>query len=254
MEEQTTIEAPVESGGNINGIQVDDQGMAIPQPETTEPAEAEVTTEETSQEAPTEVEPSNEDNSTVEWLKNKGIDPSSPEAIEKVAEMARNAEKAMHSKAQKASELEKAIDSGITQEAESLGLSDDDRLDIARIKTKLTVREFFDAVPEAKEYEQAMISELAAKPHLANDLESLYATAVFKSGGLESVKSQTKRDTLESLAHKQTAAVPRGNATNGSQIESATAITPQNVDQMVARMSVEEYRKRLPEINRAMAG
>lgn len=252
MEEQTTTEAPVVDGGStIQGVQVNDQGQAVePQPEAPEQAEAEVTTE-TSQEAPIKEEPQ-EDNSTAEWLKNKGIDPSSPEAIEKVAEMARNAEKAMHSKAQKASELEKAIDSGITQEAEQLGISDDDRLDIARIKTKLSVREFFENTPEAKDYEQAMVAELQAKPHLAGDLESLYANAVLKSGGLQSVKSQAKRETLESLAHKQTAAVPKGNAVT-SGLNSSSDITPQNVDQIVAQMSPEEYRKRLPEINRAMA-
>jgi len=250
MDEQTTTDTPVETGATIQGVQVNEQGQAVAEPETTETVTADVqTTEEPSQEAPQEEEPSADDNSTVEWLKNKGVDPNSPEALEKVAEMARNAEKQMHTKAQKASELEKAIDKGITEEAEDQGLSDDDRLDIVRIKTKLSVREFFENNPEAKQYEQTMIETLAEKPHLAGDLESLYANAVVKSGSL---KSQGKKEALESLAHKQTAAVPTGNAVN--QGATGVAITPENVDTLVGQNNHEWYLKNLDAINRAMAG
>jgi hypothetical protein len=253
MEDTTTTDTPVDSGAIINGIQVDDQGMAVAQPEDTEPVEAVTTSEEPTQEAPQEEEPEAEvsDNSTVEWLKKKGIDPSSPEAIEKVADMARNAEKAMHSKAQKASELEKAIDSGILQEAADTGFDSDDKLKLVRMETRMNVRDFFDGNPDAKQFETAMIQELTNKPHLAGDLESLYANAVVKSG--KSLKSQGKREALESLAHTQTAAVPKGNAVTGA-FSSSSTITPQNVDQMVSKMSVQEYQKRLPEINAAMAG
>jgi hypothetical protein len=40
MAEETTTDAPVETGATINDIPVDDQGMAIAQPEETEQAEA----------------------------------------------------------------------------------------------------------------------------------------------------------------------------------------------------------------------
>lgn len=255
MEEQTTTNAPVETGGpTIQGVQVDDQGQAVSQPESTEPAEAvATTTEETSQNTSKSEEPSTDDNSTAAWLKNKGIDPTSPEAVEKVAEMARNAEKAMHSKAQKASELEKAIDTGITEEAALQGFSDDDRLDLVRIKTKMNVRDFFDNNPEAKQYEQAMVEALTSKPHLAGDLESLYANAVVKSGGMDAVKSQGKREILEDLAHKQTAAVPRGNAVSSSGM-GAAPITPQNVDQLVGQNNLAWFRQNREAINKAMAG
>lgn len=253
MDENTTTESTVETGGQtIQGVAINDQGQAVSEPETTDTAEAVQATDEPSQDATQDTEPSTDDNSTAAWLKKKGVDPSSPEAIEKVAEMARNAEKAMHSKAQKASELEKAIDQGITDEADALGMTDGDRLEIARIKTRLSVRDFFDTKPEAKQFEQAMVAELQKKPHLAGDLESLYANAVINSGGVDSIKSQAGRDSLEKLAQKQQAAVPRGNAVTAT--SQSNKITPQNVDQMVASMSPEEYRKRLPEINAAMAG
>ncbi len=232
----------------------DDTGVSQDtQPVEAEPVAAEQTdTDVTTQEAPQGDEPSTDDNSTTEWLKNKGVDPSSPEAFEKVAEMARNAEKAMHSKAQKASELEKVIDTGITKEAEDIGFNDEERLDLARIKTKLSVREFFDGNPDAKEYEQAMIAELATKPHLAGDLESLYANAVVKSGNLDAVKSQGKREALESLAAKQTAAVPTGNAVHGA--STPAAITPANVDELVGKNSLGWFQKNQAAINKAMAG
>lgn len=253
MDEQTTTEVPVENGGSqqINGIAVDDQGLALSQPEPTESTEAVPETSEPEQqaaEAPSE--PSNDDELS-KWAEAKGLKLDSENAT-KAAKMAREAEKAMHSKAQKASELEKALDTGITQEAEAQGLGNDERVKLAKLEAKMTVRDFFDANPEARQHEQAMIEELAAKPYLAGDLESLYANALFKSGNLNTVKSQGKKEALESLAHKQQAAVPRGNAVNSGDAGS-TKITPQNVDRIVAGMTPEEYRRRLPEINAAMA-
>lgn len=262
MEDKTTTDASVNDGGNtINGIAVDDQGQAIPQPEETEQAEA-VAQEPTDTQAEepqeeeqpeTESEPEQTDNSTVEWLQKKGIDPNSPEAITKIAEMARNAEKAMHQKAQKASELEKTMEQGIDQEAEAQGFNDQDKIDLVKIKTRLAVRDFWDNNPDAKQYERAMVEELARKPHLAGDLESLYANAKVRSFDSDEVKSQVKRETLQNLAQKQQAAVPSGNAVKGSGA-SSSKITPQNVDQMVSQMDVREYAARLDEINAAMAG
>lgn len=251
----TTTDAPVDDGAiTIQGVQVDDQGMAVAQPEDTDQAEAVETTEETTKEEVKE-EPSTDDNSKIdpsEWLKKKGIDPTSPEAALKVAEMAANAEKQMHEATVKASQLEKTLDTGITEEAEAQGLTDDDRLDIVRIKTKLSVREFFDAHPEAKSLEPAMIEELKAKPHLAGDLESLYASALVKSGNLDSLKSQGKREGLESLAQTQQAAVPTGNATTAG--VTSSEITPQNVDKLVGEHDLEWFHKNRDAINKAMAG
>lgn len=251
MEETTTTDSTV----NDTGVSEDTQ----PVDDSVEPAE-QTATDVTTQDAPESDEPteeapaSDDDNSTAEWLKKKGVDPTSPEAIEKVAEMARNAEKAMHSKAQKASELEKAIDKGITEEAELAGITDTDRVDIARIKTKLTVREFFDNTPNAKPYEQAMIEVLQSKPHLAGDLDSLYANAVINSGNnpVDAAKSQGKREALANLAQKQQAAVPRGNAVNSA--SEVTAITPENVDSLVGSHDHKWYMAHRDEINRAMAG
>jgi hypothetical protein len=242
MEENTTTEEVVQETGAETALPVENKTESAEQSTTEEPSES--ATGESEDSLPSI------DEKLTNFAKAQGIEDVSElsERELRLLKVARDNQAEFQRNRQKASELEKVIDQGITEEAETVGLSDDDRLDIVRIKTKLSVREFFDNNPDAKPFEQAMIQELQNKPHLAGDLESLYANAVVKSGNL---KSEGKKEALQSLAHKQTAAVPKGNAVT-SAMTSETAITPQNVDQMVARMSVDEYRKRLPEINKAL--
>jgi len=81
-------------------------------------------------------------------------------------------------------------------------------------------------------------------------LKAAYAMAVAKNP--DKVKSQARKETLESLAQKQQASVPTGNATNAG--ISSTKITPENVDQLVAKNDLAWFQKHYDEINRAMAG
>jgi hypothetical protein len=238
--EETTTEA------------VADTGVQETQPEVTEtPAEAVTeTTEQVQEETPQE--PSEDD--TSEWLKAKGIDPSDPDAIKKLAKSAREAEKAMHKKAQRASELEKSLQSTSDEVAEDVAVQtgqDPELLKrVQRVEVRDAVRDFWDSHPDARDIEQEMVKELQTRPHLAGDLEALYL--VVKSKNLDSIKSQAKQETLQNLAQKQQASVPTGNATSST--VSSNKITSQNVNEMVSKMSLDEYRRRLPEINRALAG
>lgn len=255
MDETTTTDAPAETGAQtIQGVEVNDQGQAVAQPETTEPAEAvKETTDTPEQGQSTAIEPS-EDEELAAWAENKGLKLDSDNA-KKAAKMAREAERAMHTKAREKSELEKTLTNTSDEVAEDVAINtgqDPELLKrLQRVEVRDSVRDFYDAHPDAREIEREMVAELQKRPHLAGDLEALYA--VVKTQNLDAVKSQGKREALESLAQKQQAAVPRGNAVTGSDM-SPSKITPQNVDQMVAKMSVEEYQKRLPEINAAMAG
>lgn len=262
--EETTTNATVDEGAqSIQGVQVDDQGMAVAQPEETDKAEAVAPTTESKDESKDEPEnkteesksePS-EDEQLASWAEKKGLTLDS-ENTTKAAKMAREAERAMHQKAQRASELEKSIstqsDEIAEQVADQTGQDPELLKRLQRVEVKESVRDFFDANPDAKAIETEMIAELAKRPHLAGDLEALYA--VTKAGDMDAVKSQGKREALQNLAQTQQAAVPTGNATNGAAMSSSTTITPQNVDAMVGSMSAEEYKKRLPEINRALAG
>jgi plasmid maintenance system antidote protein VapI len=256
MEDGTTTDAPVESGAqSIQGVQVDDQGTAVAQPEQTEPAPAvEETTEQPAEGEEEPSEPSADD--TSEWLKNKGIDPSDPEAINKLAKSAREAERAMHSKAQKASELEKTMtemsDASAEQIAQATGQDPEMVKRIQRIEVRDAKRTFFENNPGAAQYEGEM-AKIATESGLYGTAEAIMkaAYAIARSQDIDAVKSQAKRETLEGLAHKQQAAVPTGNAVSSGNIGTGQ-LTPQNVDQMVANMSAEEYRRRIPEINRAI--
>lgn len=267
MDEQTTTNAPVDDGGStIHGIPVDDQGQAIPdkepQPEQPESAEAVSEPVEPSQEAPKEEEPAKADNSSVEWLKKKGIDPTSPEAIEKVAEMARNAEKAMHEKAQKASELEKTVQTTAEDIPVDATQSEIDSARVRNIELRQQLLDWRLANPDKREAEAKMTELLAQKPNLKElvragylDFNELHAIAKGSDAGHDdTVKSQGKREALETLAQKQQAAVPQGNAVNPSGTNSASKITPQNVDQLVKQNDLEWFKAHQAEINAAMAG
>jgi hypothetical protein len=254
MDEQTTTNAPVSEGATIDGVSVDSQGQAVAQPETTETAEAvkEPTTEATTS------EPSSDDNSddVTEFLKKKGVDTSNPEeALRKVADIARNAEKAMHQKAQKASELEKTLSTTSDEVAEDVALATGQDPEVLkrlqRMEVKDVVREFWDTNPQAREFESQMIEELQTRPHLAGDLDALWA--VVQSKNSDVIKSQGKKEALSSLAQKQQAAVPAGNAVQPNGMGSPK-ITPQNVDSLVAQNDMNWFRAHYDEINRAMSG
>lgn len=234
--------------------------------ETALPVQGEQTTAETQTTAePSEASQGEQESSLPEagdklksFAKAQGIEDLSElsERELRLLKVARDNQAEFQRNRQRASELEKSVtaqsDDYAEQVAEQTGQDPELLKRVQRVEVKDAVRDFWDSNPDAKKYEQTMIEILQDKPHLAGDLESLYASALVKSGGIDAVKSQTKRETLESLAHKQQAAVPAGNATN-SAVTSSTKITAQNVNQMVAGMSTEEYQRRLPEINAALA-
>jgi len=259
MDDKTTTDAPVEPGEvqTINGIAIDDQGMAISEPdETTESNSAVETTSETEQEAvEANQEPSEEDEQLTKFAETKGLTLDSDNA-RKAAKMAMNAEKLMHSKANKASELERTMgqmsDDSASQVAQATGQDPEVLKRLQRMEVKDSIREFWDGNPDAKQYESEM-AKIAVESGLYGSPEAIlkasYAMAV--AGNTDTIKSQGKREGLESLAHKQQAAVPRGNAvTSGA---SSEAITPQNVDYLVGKNDMSWYMSHRDEINKVMA-
>jgi len=206
MDEETTTPAPEETGADTA------------QPVTTETTAAEPTASATTEEQTTEAPEGapDEDAELSDWASKKGLELDSDNA-KKAAKMAREAEKAMHQKAQKASELEKAtvaISDEVAETSAAATGQDPELLKrLQAVETKEMVRDFWNQDGIDRKYEPAMIELLKTKPYLAGDLESLYAVAVQKSGGVAAVKSQGKREALESLAHTQQAAVPGGSAT-----------------------------------------
>lgn len=140
----------------------------------------------------------------------------------------------------KASELEKSFvaksDEIAEQVAETTGQDPETIKRLQRIEVKEAVRDFWDSNPDARKYEADMIKIVAERPHLAGDLDALYATAVIKSGGLDAVKSQGKREALENLAQKQQAAAPMGNATNSGTTPKSKPFNELSIAEMEAQL------------------
>lgn len=193
---------------------VTDETVATEAEAVTEPSEA--STDEQEEETPVATEP---DDKLRKYAANQGIELDSPSAI-KAAQLAMKHQAAASRNYQKNSELEKATaaisDEDATATAEATGQDPEYLKRLQRVEVREAVRDFWsqDGVDQA--YEPAMVELLETKPYLAGDLESLYAVAVQKSGGVTMAKSQGKREALTDLAHKQQAAVPTGNATTTS--------------------------------------
>lgn len=272
MDDETTTDAPVESGGqSINGVAIDDQGQAIAAPDETDQGEAVEAPEEpdeTQSDAPAEEESGGdepapetdtEDRKLQKFAKSQGLELDSPNAI-KAAQIAMKAQSEATRNYQRSAEIEKAakitedqIDPAATPEQR-------DNIRVRNLELKYDIQDWKLRNQDKLAHESDMVKVLSDpnKRLLVQEgmlsLDDVYAIARGTSGSEDSIKSQGKREALQSLAQKQQAASPRGNATNSSQLSSTNKITPQNVDQVVGRMSPEEYRRRLPEINRAMAG
>jgi hypothetical protein len=258
--DETTTEATVDTGvTTIQGVQVDDQGTAVAQPEQTEEvAEAVDTTTETEQ-APevkeTSSEPSEEEQ-LAKFAKTKGLELDSANA-KKAAKMAMEAEKRMHQATGRATQLEKTMttmsDESAEQVANVTGQDPEVLKRVQRMEVKDAIRDFWESNPGAREYQSEMAT-IATESGLYGSPESIlkasYALAM--ANNQNAVRSQGKREALESLAHKQQAAVPRGSAVNSQ--SSPQAITPQNVDQLVAQNNQAWFEKNYAAINRAMEG
>lgn len=260
----TTTEAPVESGATtIQGVQVDDQGQAVALPEDNE-GQAEAvkdTVTETVEESESGAEAiPEEDDKLASFAKGQGIeDLSELTAREKsLLKSAYDSKVEYTQKRQRASEMEKTMttmsDESAEQVAESTGQDPEVLKRLQRMEVKDSIREFWDTHPDAKQHEGEM-AKIAVESGLYGSPEAILKAsyAIAMSQNTDAVKSQGKREALESLAHKQHAAVPPGNAVNGSSMTSAT-ITPQNVDQLVAQNSQAWFEKNYDKINKAMAG
>lgn len=235
-DQQTTTDAPV------------DTGVETTQPvQTDQPAADEGTT---SDQTPSNDAPSF-DEDTTKWLESKGIDPSSPEALAKVAKSAREAEKAMHAKAGEASHLKKSMDtvadSYAEEEATATGQDPELVKTVKRLLVRDSIREFWDAHPDAKEHESAIAQIVQERPYLANDLEAAYALIQSKNA-----KSEGAKQALENLASKQRAAAPSGAAVS-SAVTTKASITRAELAKRTQAGDIGWLNKNMPTINQMVA-
>lgn len=263
MEEQTTTDAPVVDGGSqINGVPVNDQGQAIePQPEAPAPAEAVTETTESEQKPQANSEPveeidASEQEQLEKFAKTKGLTLDSDNAI-KAAKMAMNAEKLMHKATSKASELEKSTKISEEQIPTDATPEERDNVRVRNLELKFDIQEWKRLNPDKAAQEAQMAQVLVSDPVKRELVQSGYLSlddlySIATAGNVEAAKSEGKKEALTNLAQKQQAAVPTGNAVNPSG-GTASQITPQNVDQLVAQNDLNWFREHYDEINRAMA-
>lgn len=147
-----------------------------------------------------------------EWLRNKGIDPSDPEALDKVEQKWREAEKGFHTQRQEAK-------SKLKDEAVIAVTGDDDvRSALAQVQVQLAVNDFYSAHPDARELDGRMAEIVQAKPYLAGDLEAVYALANADSlkDRLAAAEARGREAAKLEIAKSSAAASPKGNASTGS--------------------------------------
>jgi hypothetical protein len=183
-------------------------------------------------------EPSTTDDNS-SWLQSKGIDPQSPEAIVKLAEMARNAEKRMHESTAQASELKKALESGDNAEvAQALDVPEEmlqnpvfqqlvdkiNQLEAGQttIATANKVNDFFAQNPDARNYESAMTAIVTDNPTIGTlvkggylGFDQLYAMAKGSDANRDdTLKNTGGKEALERIADKQQGRAVSGKATS----------------------------------------
>lgn len=237
QDEGAQVAQPVESSGAEAAAEQPqaDQSASTPQDQ---PNESSADSE------PQAQEESQADDITA-WAEKKGLPMDDPV---KLAQMYRDAEKKMHEVTQQRTNVEPP------QPLEPTGDANYDALVERQNKQELRtyVRDWFDANPEMKQHRQELMQIANERPWLTN-LDDIRAHYLADPSRLESLKTEGGREALTNLAQKQQQTPPNAGATNANSYAS-TKITPQNVDQMVANMTPEEYQKRLPEINAALQG
>lgn len=229
----TTTDEP-----QVNDGAVVDPGTETPPAQPVEP-QADAAVDAQTDQPPTDAPGAGEESQATgddinAWLKAKGIDPSSPEAVAKVAEMARNAEKRMHQTTQEASQLKKAIVAEQPQSETSIPehLQNDpfvkglvERLDahdaaLGTITVKDEVSTFFQSNPDAAAYEAQMAEMVVNRPELGEavrsgvlSLSDLYAMALASGDAIKQAKAEGGKEALTAVADKQQARAVPGSAT-----------------------------------------
>lgn len=240
MDEETTTSESVDSGAEAQLESTDTQTGAVNQ---------DADTSQTSEN--TETGPDTSDNSEEtelkDWAAKKNLPLDDPL---KVAKMYRDAEKQMHetSKKSKEGQLKNAV-----TDANSEASIDD----MQALKNEVAALGFYVQHPEAKQFEQEMVSILEEKPWLANDLEVVLDAAKGRSTTeatrLVAERQAGKKEALTQAAQAERAAPPATSATQPG-YSSNSKITLDNVDELIAKNGQEWFVKNRDKINAVLAG
>lgn len=269
MEEQTTTNSVAQEATgvqHVNGVAIDDQGMAIAasddgtQPEAATEEAGSHTEESDSANDSGEVDNTSQSNTSsqpvddelTKWAQAKGLELTSDSEI-KLAKMARESEKAMHSAKSEAKSVLQEEAMKTNEMADPLAEK------IASLEAKVAISDFYNANPDARAYDEKMGEALANDPALleyvrsTGNISAVYG--IVKSADTakdaESFKKEGGREALTQLASKQQAAAVKGSAVNSAP-SSSEKITPQNVDELIGKNGQQWYMAHRDEINKVL--
>lgn len=236
MDEETTITQPIDDAGAqappVDAVVTD----AADETTTTEPSEPSQDSTEETQPAPTV------DDKLQKYAQSNGIELDSPGAV-KAAQIALKQQQEATRNYQKSQELEKATN--ITQEQLPADVTpaQQENVRIRNLELKYEIQGWKLQNQDKLALESEMIKVLSdpTKKALVQEgyltLDEVYDLAKAKSpDNSAEVKSQGKREALQSLAHKQQAAVPAGHATS-------PGVTPK--EKPFAELSIAEMEAKL---------
>lgn len=231
MDESTTNAATQEEAQVTAQPPVDEQSAAAvtTDSEPTQPPAEEVTDQETDDASA----PSTDDDLADYWSK-KGIDINTPEGQRAAAKSYREAEKAMHQKAQQASELEKQINEQPFEVDTDNELLRQIAQDNANTRTALEVQQWKASKSITPAQDEALgqfvtdnpkIGYLVKNGHISYD--QLYAMSGVGNVDPSALKKEGGQEALQKLANKQRATAVTGNAVSSAP---PAGITKENVD------------------------
>jgi hypothetical protein len=268
MEQQTTTDSVAQEATgvqHVNGVAIDDQGMAIAADDDRTQLEAATeeagshTEESDSANDSGEVDTTSsnekssqpEDTELTKWAQAKGLELTTETEI-KMAKMARESEKAMHSA--------KSDKSVLQEEAMKTNDSADPIAEkLASLEAKVAISDFYNANPDARAYDEKMGEALAEDPALleyvrsTGNISAVYGIVKSQDSAkeAESFKKEGGREALTQLASKQQAAAVKGSAVNSAP-SSSEKITPQNVDELIGKNGQQWYMAHRDEINKVL--
>lgn len=237
-EEPTTVPDVVDTGA--------DQALPV-QPNEPQPADDQPVAEpsEPSQDAePSEASAPQVDDKLTKFAKSQGIDLDSPSAI-KAAQIAMKAQSEATRNYHKSAELEKVTNIAPEQVPADATPQQQENVRIRNLELKYEIQGWKMQNQDKLALESDMVNILndPNKKLLVQEglltLDDIYSLAKASSpDNSAEVKSQGKREALQSLAHKQQAAVPAGHATNPSTTPKEKPFNELSLEEMRAKLGV----------------
>lgn len=222
METETTTDAVTQDSGASSAQPVEQHAEAVTTT-TSEPISTDSTATTTTDDVTTDSAPEVDSGDINDWLSKKGIDPTSPEAVQKIADMARNSERAMHKSAQERAEAQRQLTSAFENQADPADPSAWMQGQVQELKLKDMARDFVDRHPDARDDLGGMSEYLKTNKDIQTlteagvlTLDQVHAMYVNSPAQADKLKTQGGQEALKKLANKQRAAAVTGAASSPS--------------------------------------